>query len=137
MAQSYLETCIIEALRKAKGNQTKTRQLVASMAIEDDQLLLALARPHLNAIVAHAVNRIAIQQKGKTSKSKADDLPPIPKPSKEDAGFGIDLLKALGGQNVAKFGKEDEAPPIKKKAASAQHINALKLMAAKSKTKLK
>jgi len=133
MAETYLENRIAEALRKSKGSQTKARQLLASMAIEDDQLLLALTKPHLNAIVAHAVGHYASVVKNK--KKSDDDVPPIPKNAKGDAGFGLDLLKALGGQNVPKFGREDTAPPIKKKKASEQHVNALKLMASKSKTK--
>lgn len=139
MAQSYLQTCILDALMKTKGNETKARQLIASQALEDDQLLLALAKPHLSGIVAHAVGRIAIQQKNKKS-GKFEDLPPVPKPPKGGKGegeFGLDLLKALGGPNVAKFGSEDAAPRIGKKQASQQHVNALKLIAAKSKSSKK
>jgi hypothetical protein len=143
MAQSYLQTCILEALEKAKGNETKARALIASQALEDDQLLLALAKPHLSGIVAHAVGRIAIQDKAKKSRKADEDLPPIPKvpakaaKGKKDNDFGLDLLKALGGANVAKFGTEDAAPRIAKKPASQQHVNALKLMAAKSKANKK
>lgn len=133
MAQTYLENRIAEALKKAKGNQTRARQNLASMAIEDDQLLLALTRPHLNAIVAHAIGHYADGVKKK--KSGGDDLPPVPKGVKDQEGFGLDLLKALGGQNVPKFGKEEAAPRIGKIKASEQHVSALKLMASKSKTK--
>lgn len=133
MAQTYLENRIAEALKKSKGSQTKARQLLTSMAIEDDQLLLAMTKPHLNAIVAHAINHFATVEKKK--KTKEDDIPAVPKNVKGDGGFGLDLLKALGGNNVPKFGKEEAAPPIKKKKASEQHVSALKLMASKSKTK--
>ena len=138
MAQSYLQTCILDALAKAKGNETKARALVAAWALEDNQLLLALAKPHLSGIVAHAVGRQAIQQKAK--KERGDELPPLPKVAdkgKKDNDFALDLLKALGGANVAKFGAEDAAPRVGKKQASQQHVNALKLMAAKSKTNRK
>lgn len=141
MAQSYLQTCILDALAKAKGNETKARALIAARALEDNQLLLALSKPHLSGIVAHAVGRQAIQQKAK--KNREDELAPVPKiPAKASAGkkgndFGLDLLKALGGPNVPKFGNEDAAPRMGKKAASQQHVNALKLMAAKSKTNKK
>ena len=133
MAQTYLENRIAEALKKSRGNQTRARQNLASMAIEGDQLLLALTKRHLNAIVAHAVSHYAsvIKKKKKT----ADDVPPVPVTPKGAEGFGIDLLKALGGQNVPKFGKEEAAPPVRKKKASAQHVSALKLMASKSKCK--
>ena len=136
MAQSYLQTCILDALNKTKGNETKARVLVAAQAMEDERLLLALANPHLSGIVAHAVGRVMISQKNKKAMAD-DDVPPIPKApkaSKTENEFGLNLLKALGGQNVPKFGSEDAAPPMGKKQASQQHINALKLMAAKSKT---
>lgn len=135
MPQTYLENRISEALKKSKGSQTKARQLLMSMAIEDDQLLLALTKPHLNALVAHAIGHFADVVKNKKADKKEDDLPPIPKAAKNDGGFGLDLLKALGGNNVPKFGKEDAAPPVKKKKASEEHANALRMMASKSKTK--
>jgi len=139
MAQSYLQKCILDALAKAKGNESKARALIAAQALTDNQLLVALAKPHLSGIVAHAVGRQAIQQRAKKDR-EADELPPIPKvpvkaaKAKKENDFGLDLLKALGGVNVPKFGTEDAAPRVAKKQASQQHINALKLMAAKSKT---
>lgn len=136
MAPSYLQTCILDALIKAKGNEAKARQIISILALQDEKLLLALAKPHLSGIVAHAVGRIAIQQKGKKS-SSLEDLPAVPKPpksGKSENEFGLNLLKALGGINVPKFGTEDAAPRMGKKQASQQHVNALKLMAAKSKT---
>lgn len=135
MPPSYLQTCIQEALKKAKGNETKARALIAAQAMEDEKLLQALAKPHLSGIVAHAVGRIAIQQKNKKAESY-DELPVAPKAprgGKSENEFGLDLLKALGGANVPKFGVEDAAPRMGKKQASQQHVNALKLMAAKSK----
>jgi hypothetical protein len=138
MAQSYLQKCILEAMAKANGNETKARALVAAQALEDNELLIALSKPHLSGIVAHAVGRQAIQLKAK--KERMEDLPPLPKaPSKnkKENDFALDLLKALGGNNVAKFGAEDAAPRVGKKPASQQHVNALKLMAAKSKTNKK
>lgn len=132
MAISYLEQAVTEALKKSKGNQTKARAHLIEQIKDDEKLLRAIATPHLNAIVAHAVNRIAIQQKSK--KTKSEDETPLPKGAKAQAGFGLDLLKALGGQNVPKFGSEDAAPPLRKKEASQTHVNALKLMASKSKT---
>jgi hypothetical protein len=138
MAQSYLQKCVLDALTKAKGNETKARALIAAQALEDNELLLALAKPHLSGIVAHAVGRQAIQLKAK--KDKSIELPAMPKAmtkAGKDNEFAHDLLKALGGANVAKFGAEDAAPRVGKKPASQQHVNALKLMAAKSKTNKK
>lgn len=142
MAQSYLQKCILQALAKAKGNETRARAMIAAQALEDGELLLALAKPHLSGIVAHAVGRQAIQQKAKKERDM-EEIPPLPKAAvkstktKKENDFGLDLLKALGGANVPKFGVEDAAPRVAKKQASQQHVNALKLMAAKSKTSKK
>ena len=135
MAPFYLDLQISEAIKRAKGNQTKAKAALLAMAAEDQRLLFTLAKPYLGAIAAQAITRFAnTQQKNKKSLEK--ELPAMPKSAgKGQAGFGLDLLKALGGHNVAKFGQEDAAPPMRKKAASAQHVDALKLMASKSKTK--
>ena len=131
---TYLDLQVTEALKKAKGNQTKARAVLIEMAGEDQRLLMALAKPYLTAMAAQAINHLAAQAK-KAKASSAVETPAIPKGVKNQAGFGLDLLKALGGHNVAKFGQEDAAPPIRKKAASTQHVNALQLIASKSKTK--
>jgi hypothetical protein len=135
---SYLETQMEDALRKAKGNQTKARALLMEKITEDERLLRALTKPHLQAIVAHGVSHYAAQFK----RQKQNDDDAVSKAAKTakgktgvEAGFGLDLLKALGGANVPKFGKEDAAPPIRRKEASQSHVNALKIIASKSKTK--
>lgn len=137
--QSYMHTCILEALAKAGGNEHKAQKIIALRAMEDFQLLQALAKPHLTGIVAHAVGRIAIQENARRENSY-EELPEQPVLEQADqgmAGFGLDLLKALGGQNVPKFGMEDAAPRLGRKQASQQHVNALRLMANKSKGKKK
>ena len=131
---TYLDLQIVEALNKAKGNQTKARAILIEMASQDQRLLMMLTKPYLTAVAAQALNRFAGQQK-KSKASANVEVPSMPKGVKNQAGFGLDLLKALGGHNVAKFGQEDAAPPIGKKAASSQHVNALKMIASKSKTK--
>ena len=132
---SYLDMQVEEAFRKAKGNLTKARTILIQMASEDQRLLMALSKPYLTAIAAQSLNRFTSQNKKKSSASAA--VPPLPKNAKNQEGFGLDLLKALGGQNVPKFGQEAAAPPVRKKAASSDHVNALKLMAAKSKSRVK
>jgi hypothetical protein len=131
---SYLDTQVEEAFRKAKGNLTKARTILIQMASEDQRLLMALSKPYLTAIAAQSLNRFTSQSK---KKSPAAAIPPLPKNAKNQEGFGLDLLKALGGHNVPKFGQEAAAPPVRKKAASSDHVNALKLMAAKSKSRIK
>ena len=130
---TYLDLQIEEALQKAKGNMTKARTILIGMAAEDQRLLAILTKQYLPAIAAQALTRYGTQ--AKKAKMKAGDVPQVPKGAKGGSDFGLDLLKALGGHNVAKFGQESAAPPVRKKAASSQHVNALKLMASKSKTK--
>lgn len=137
MTQSYLQQCVLEALEKAKGNQNKAQKIIALKAMEDFILLQALVKPHLTGLVAHAVGRIAIQNNARKEGSY-NDLPvkPIVKSVKNDMqGFGLDLLRALGGPDVPKFGMEDAVPRLGKKQASQQHVNALHLIANKAKTK--
>jgi hypothetical protein len=136
MSDTYLESQVIEAFKKSKGNETKTRSLIAAQVIEDEQLLRAIVKPHLQGLIAHAVTRAMISISKK--KIAKDDLPPLPKASKLNKSqneFGLDLLKALGDKNVPKFGKEGAAPPVKRKSASEDHVNTLKMLASKSKTK--
>ncbi|HNQ91733.1 MAG TPA: hypothetical protein PKI93_02265 [Alphaproteobacteria bacterium] len=136
MTQSYLQDCILDALANAKGNQNKAQKIIALKAMEDPQLLMALAKPHLTGIVAHAVGRIAIQENAKKAAERNKPSKPVVDNIPDDqTGFALDILKALGGPNVPKFGMEDAAPRLGKKQASQQHVNALKLMANKSKTK--
>lgn len=134
MSRAYLESKIKEALVQAKGNETRARAAIATLAKDDHKLLYALAGPHLNGIVAYNVERVA--------SGRADKLPPAPtkapapgkKQKKED--FGLEILKALAGNSGAVFGFDDGAP-LKRSGASASHVNALKQIAAKSKAKPK
>ena len=62
MSLEYAERRIIKALEAAKGNPTRARQQIIAWSHDDPKLLLALARPHLTGIVAHAVNRVIYRQ---------------------------------------------------------------------------
>ncbi len=131
MAFSYIDKQIFEALKKAKGNKAKARSNVMSMLAEDHGFLMALTKPHLQGIISLAIDRTI---KHMEKAAKGDGSIDLPKNAKGDR-FGLDLLKALGGANAAKFGQESAAPPVRKKQASDDHVKALKMMASKSKTK--
>ncbi len=131
MALSYIDKQIFEALKKAKGNKAKARTHVMSMLAEDHTFLMSLTKPHLQGIISLAIDRTI---KNMEKLSKGDDGIDLPKNAKGDR-FGLDLLKALGGSNAAKFGQESAAPPVRKKKASEDHVKALKMMASRSKTK--
>lgn len=136
MSREYAESRIREALRQSKGHALRTRQLVIAWTYEDAKLLHALARPHLTGIVAYAVSRVVDRQ------TVVDEPPaPVPKkqarPAADGSGdqFGRDLLKAIARGEPAMFGQESFGPPMRSRKASQQHIDALKLMAEKSRSK--
>ena len=121
MRQSYLEKQVKAALAEAKGSKMGARKLLLSWVASDHALLLALTRRHLPALVAQAVEfvlaRAAAQAIG------------TPKSGKTGENIGKDIMAALGGKNAPKFGQEDAAPPLSKRAASQQHIDAIRKLA--------
>ena len=138
MPESYVERRVKEALKKANGNALKARQLIISWCMEDSRLLQSLTKAHLNGIVAYNIERIMAGR-------GAPKQPPAargPAPSQAAAAgkkpgknsFGKEILRAVAGDSGAQFGLEGYGPIPKRGKASQQHINALKLMAAKSKT---
>ncbi|PZP54317.1 MAG: hypothetical protein DI586_10060, partial [Micavibrio aeruginosavorus] len=66
---SYLDLQVIEALTKAKGNQTKARTILIQMAEQDQRLLMALSKPYLTAMAAQALNHHAAVDKKQKSKA--------------------------------------------------------------------
>jgi hypothetical protein len=132
MSQEYAETRIREALKLARGNATKARQQIIAWAAEDQRLLLALARPHLTGIVAHALNRVQARPEIMTPDSPS----PLPQPlDMAPDTFGKEILKALSSHDTQVFGQEGGAPSQRRKKASQSHIDALKAIASKSKKK--
>lgn len=130
MTIEYAEAKVSEALRLAGGNMAKARRLIHNWMYEDPKLLLELTRPHWNGIVAYAVDRAA---------ARAKDAPAAPKkvakkPEKADS-FGKDVLRSFVAEHAAQFGRESAAAPIGKRTASQNHVDAIHLIAAKSKTK--
>ncbi|MES2729320.1 MAG: hypothetical protein V4621_04370 [Pseudomonadota bacterium] len=121
MSQSYLEKRVKAAIAEAKGSKAGARKLLLTWAINDQQLLLSLSRRHLPALAAQAVEFVLA---GLTAHAAGQ-----PKPVKPGENIGKDILAALGGRNAATFGQEDAAPPLSKRAASQQHIDAIHKMA--------
>lgn len=130
MSLEYAEKRIREALKKAKGNPTKARQQIIAWINDDPKLLQALARPHLTGIVAHAVNRV-IYREG--LEAEQEDIPLSPKKlDMPPATFGQEILKALQSNNTPQFGREAAVPPVRRKQASQEHIDALRRLARKN-----
>lgn len=135
MTNDYAEHRVSEALRLSGGNAAKARRLIQAWFYEDTKLLMELTRPHWNGIVAYAVDR------GVDRAKRGEDVPAKPqKPKKQparEASFGKEMLRSFVSENAAKFGHESNAAPTGRRAASQSHVDAIHLMAAKSKQKPK
>ncbi len=131
MSREYAESRIREALKQAKGNATKARQMVMAWTFEDPKLLQALVRPHLTGIVAYAVSRVINRLEADEDETPIPDIPETLNMPPET--FGREILKALSSSNTPVFGQETAAPPAGRKQASQSHIDALKSLASKKK----
>lgn len=138
-SKALAEKRIQEALSEAGGNTTQAQKILIGWAMRDHDLLLALVKPHITGITAHAVNRVAQgttkpqsvgnpAQANKTEASKAPTSQPekttmkkkIPKDS-----IGMDILKTIAAGETAQFGQENYGRPLGKKGASQRHIDAI------------
>ena len=135
MSLEYAERRIAEALKLAKGNQAKARQQVIAWALNDDKLLKALTKSHLSGIVAYNIERVASGRAAAARKAQK----PIEKaaataaPQKE-AGFGVELLRAVANSSSEIFGLENGSSGIgRPKQVSQDHINAIRAIASKNK----
>lgn len=146
MSSDYAVTKIKEALELSKGNAARARQIVIAWCHEDSKLLHALARPHITGIVAYQVDRVnsgradAQLKKIKAQKEPQAELSGQAAEAAEQVeNFGQEILKALsGGSGGATFGTEAYGgQPLgsRPKGASKSHIDAIKMMAAKSSVK--
>jgi hypothetical protein len=127
MSLEYAQGRIKEALRLSKGNATKARQQIIAWCYDDQKLLLALARPHLTGVVAHAINRVTYNQ---NLQDEAEALPETPEGvDLTPATFGQEILKSLQSSNTPMFGFEGNVPPVARRKASKSHIDNLKRMA--------
>ena len=128
MSLEYAQGRIKEALRLNKGNATKARQQLIAWCYEDQKLLLALARPHLTGITAHAINRVIYSQGLHEDEEEA--IPETPAGIEmAPATFGQEILKSLQSTNTPMFGFEGNVPPVSRRKASKSHIETLKRMA--------
>ena len=133
MSREYAEKRIREALVIAKGNPTRARQQVIAWTFEDPKLLQALTQPHLTGIVAHAIGRVTAQVDGEDDSAEDTGMPSGLDMTPDT--FGKEILNILQSQNTATFGRENSAPPMRRKQASQRHVDALKQIAKKNKDK--
>lgn len=135
MSKEYAEDRIKDALRMHGGNLTLARQQIMSWAFEDSRLLAGLARPHLNGIIAYQVERVASGRADKERQAApvaAQKSAQTKQGAYREENFGLDLLRAVAASDAAIFGMESVARPMKKGAASTQHIDAIRHIASKS-----
>lgn len=130
-SQATAEQRIQEALSEAGGNITQAQKILIGWAMRDHDLLLALVKPHITGITAHAINRVA---QGKTkpesvkpvsSKSVAGDKSHKNKKKTLKDSIGMDILKTIAAGETAQFGQENYGRPLGKKTASQRHIDAI------------
>ncbi|MCB9965443.1 MAG: hypothetical protein H6855_05125 [Rhodospirillales bacterium] len=131
MTSNYAELRIRDALKAARGNQLKARKQIEKWCQEDMKLLLALTKPHMTGIVAHALDRVVNKM------ARGEPLPPerpVQEPVQaQGIDFGKELLKNFAMGKPAKFAQESFSPPIKRKKASQSHIDAIHKLAKKKK----
>lgn len=133
MSREYADKRIAEALRLSKGNATKARQQIIAWTNEDPKLLLALTKPHLTGIVAHAINRVV--HRAETGADLPEDIPETPTPlDLPPETFGEEIMSALKNSNAV-FGHEGGSTPGRRGQASQRHIDALRYIAGKGKKK--
>lgn len=125
MVMSYAEEKIKEALKIAKGNTAYAQKQIIQWAMQDHDLLVALVKPHMVGITAHAVNRVASGKKAPESVSRT-----VKAESKKTGknSFGMDILKTIAGGNTAQFGQENYSRSIEKRQASQRHIDAINMI---------
>ncbi len=136
-SQATAEKRIQEALAEAGGNTTQAQKILIGWAMRDHDLLLALVKPHITGITAHAISRVA---QGTTKPQTVSDAKPaaghqadtpnagnnktVKKKISKDS-IGMDILKTIAAGETAQFGQENYGRPLGKKGASQRHIDAI------------
>ena len=133
MTQNYAQSRIRNALKENPDSPAKARQTVMRWALEDPKLMAELVAPHLAGIVSYAISRV--EGHGSEPETLASAVKGAKK-SKETS-FGLELLKHVADDHAVVFGQESGLIPGKKAPASQGHIDAIKMMADKGKTKAK
>lgn len=132
MPMEYAENKIEEALKQAGGNATRARQQIIAWCYEDSKLLHELTKSHLTGIVAYNVERVQ-SGRHKTKPEVVRNTPDVP--DMQDEELGMEILRAVAADDAVVFGHENNGlPQLKRGKASKQHMDAIKLIASKSKT---
>lgn len=131
MSQEYAEKRIKDALKQAGGNAGRAKQQIIAWCFEDSKLLHALAKPHLNGIVAYQVERV---QSGRNVSKEQPERNTPQVPDIKDEELGMEVLRAVAAQDAIVFGRENTGlPQMRRSKASKQHIDAIRMLAGKGK----
>ncbi len=134
MSTVYVQNKIKEALKEAKGNQTRARQYLMTWATQDLALLLGLTKSHLNGLASYAIAK-TLQQETTANVSRDATVPAnAKKMDMPEEAFGKDLLKALSGRDSVRFGMEAATPrPVTRRTpASESHVAIMRSLAEQS-----
>ena len=136
MSINYTENRIKEALRLNNENINDAQKQIFAWLYEDHKLLLDITRPHINGIVAYAVQR-TLNRMIKSDEEILDEVAEDAalSSSKKDQ-VGKDILKGFISKEAPQFGQESVAVPLRKKAASQKHVDVMHMLAATSRKKL-
>lgn len=139
MSLEYAEKRIKDALKLAKGNQSRARQQIIAWAMEDNALLQALTKSHLSGIVAYNIDRVASGRAAAAKKPHVVKEKPAQAQGKsqkqKEGDFGVELLKAVASSSSEVFGLENNASLGRRGQVSQNHIDAIRAIAAKNKSK--
>lgn len=140
MSNDYADHKVSEALRLSGGSAAKARRQIQAWFYEDTKLLMELTRPHWNGIVAYAVDRAVSRAiKGGDVGEASGSAKKAKKQAASEGNMGKEMLRSFVSEHAAQFGHEisrSEAPTTRKVASQA-HVDAIHLMAAKSRQKPK
>ncbi len=136
MSLNYTENRIKDALRMNNGNVNDAKRQISAWLYEDHKLLLEITRPHLNGITAYAIQRVLnrmLKSNEEMLEEKAQDA--ALSSSKKDQ-LGKDILRGFASKDAPQFVQESVSAPLRKKAASQNHIDTMQMLAAASRKKM-
>ena len=136
MSINYTENRIKEAIRLHNGNMTEAKKQIFAWLYEDHKLLLDVTRPHLNGIVAYATDRVLRRMMKSEDEILEEEAREAERSASKKGAVGKDMLRGFVSKEALQFGQESVGIPLRKKAASQNHIDTIQMLAAKSRKKL-
>lgn len=136
MSINYTENRVKEALRLHNGNTSEAKKQIFAWLYEDHKLLLDMTRPHLNGIVAYSVQRTLNRMLKSDEEILQETAEDAAMSSSAKNKVGKELLRGFVSKEAPQFGQESVAAPLRKKAASQEHVDVMHMLSATSKKKL-